>query len=204
MVESDIPNPDTAPQFPVPGTTGTAPAPLKMGPVVYPAPPSGVGVPGLDLSVPLVYIVTPVCLVFAAIAFCWWRRRRRMRARTSKQKRRRSEYTKHEELWDDMSSSGDSGGSREEADHGSLSHMRYELGVRVGGGRGERKRQRMCSRPQDPLPASNQNPKGLRHADGLRKSRHKGHNARKVYGAPPSSSKGKHRSRREHDQMVRT
>ena len=89
-IESDFPNPDTAPR--PPGSNGTSLEPLQDGPIVVPAPPSGVGVPGSSTRIPKLYIYL-VLLTVVMGAACFWRWRRRRRARRVNRKRRRSEYT---------------------------------------------------------------------------------------------------------------
>lgn len=91
-IESAQPNPDTAPTLPAPPNSTAAPPPFFTDPVINPAPPNGISVPGTAASVPYFWIVA-VLLALALVALCIWRRRRRRAlARRSHRKRRRSEY----------------------------------------------------------------------------------------------------------------
>ena len=107
-VQSDIPNPDTAPVQRAPPGVTYPPPPLLTGPIINPAPPSGVGVPGTSASIPTLYIVLALAVV-ACGGCCWWRRRRRRAARTRNRKRRRSQYTRASRGSDGSSSQASDG-----------------------------------------------------------------------------------------------
>jgi hypothetical protein len=106
-VESNIPNPDTAPVQRAPPGVTYPPPPLLTGPITNPAPPSGLQVPGTSASIPSLYIAV-VIAVLLCICYCWWRRRRRRAACNRNRKRRRSKYkpASHDNDVDDDSSQG--------------------------------------------------------------------------------------------------
>ena len=91
-IQSEQPNPDTAPTLPAPPNSTSTSPPFYTEPVVNSAPPNGVGVPGTSTSIPYFWIIA-VLIAIAIVALCIWRRRRRRRAlaRRSHRKRRRSE-----------------------------------------------------------------------------------------------------------------
>jgi hypothetical protein len=106
-VQSDIPNPDTAPTLPVSSAPGTAPEPpLHPGPVVHPGPKNNVDVPGTRIAIPKLYLYAGGLVIALAVCWCCWRKhKRRKESRRRNRKRRRSKYAPRETESDDDSRS---------------------------------------------------------------------------------------------------
>jgi ABC-type nickel/cobalt efflux system permease component RcnA len=94
-VQSNIPNPDTAPKGPGPSNGTASEPPIHEGPVVYPGPKTGIDLPGTGVAIPKFFLYAGALLIALVGSWCCWRciLKRRRKSRRRNKKRRRSKYT---------------------------------------------------------------------------------------------------------------